>query len=102
VEGLALYLYDSMVKCRVLWGVNGSYLRLYGKGFVDSYLVGAATEVELVDTETKMVRRISLEDADVIDIRNNYIEFYIDNFTLPGRENTISDNLKCWATVRAF
>ncbi len=98
MEGL--YIYDGVVRCDLENGINGSYLRLYGRRFVDAYLIGAVTEVEIVDMDTKFLRRVNLEDAEIVDMDNYYIEFYLDGLIgLPhqGRSRT-----KCWATVRAF
>jgi hypothetical protein len=81
-----------MVPCEV---EDGYILRVYGYDFIEAFLLGTHTELEIW---AKPLRTSIVVQLDNVDYRLgedvNFIEFYLDNVLIE-----LHDPVRCWATI---
>lgn len=84
--------FDGPVKCEVK---DGYILRVYGLDFVQAFLRGTHSEVELWAKPLKTSVIVDLEELDYrLGSMLEYVEFYLDR--LPW---ALDRKARCWGTV---
>jgi len=85
-------LMDQIIPCEV---EDGYILRVYGYDFIEAFLLGTHTELEIW---AKPLRTPIIIQLDNVDYRLgedvNYVEFYLDNILIE-----LHDLVRCWASV---
>ena len=85
-------LIDQIVPCEV---EDGYILRVYGYDFIEAFLLGTHTELEIWAKPLKTPMVIRLDNVDYrLGEDVNYVEFYLDDVLIE-----LHDPVRCWASV---